>query len=98
MVFYGQLGGPAEITPLDLMLRTLTLIGCGSSPADYRRGDRPPTGWLARLDRARADILNRLTTGRIRPLIDSVLPLQDAARAHQRIEDREAIGKVILTP
>lgn len=98
MMFYGQLDGPAEVTPMNLMLRALTLIGCGSRPADYRRGDRPPTGWLARLDRARADILNRLATGQIRPLIDSVLPLHDAAAAHQHIEDRAAIGKVILIP
>jgi NADPH:quinone reductase-like Zn-dependent oxidoreductase len=98
MVFYGQLAGPAEITPLDLMLRTLTLIGCGSSPADYRSGDRPATGWLARLDHARAAVLDRLAAGQIRPVIDCTLPLSEAQQAHQRIENREAIGKIILIP
>jgi NADPH2:quinone reductase len=98
MVYYGQLSGPAEITPMDLMLRALTLIGCGSSPADYRRRDRPPTSWLAQLDKARADVLRRLADGGIRPIVDCVLPLSEAAAAHRRMEDREAMGKVILVP
>lgn len=89
---------PAAITPFDLMVRSLALIGCGTSPADYRRGDRPPTGWLARLDRARTKILDRLVDGTITPLIDNVFPLEHAAHAHRRVENREATGKVILHP
>jgi NADPH:quinone reductase len=98
VVFYGQLDGPAEIKPFDLMIRSLTLIGCGSSPADYRAGKRPPGGWLVKMDRARGEILQRLAEGLLRPLVDSVMPLADAAAAHHRIEDREAIGKVVLMP
>jgi NADPH:quinone reductase len=80
------------------MIRSLTLIGCGSSPADYRAGKRPPGGWLVKMDRARGEILQRLAEGLLRPLVDSVMPLADAAAAHHRIEDREAIGKVVLMP
>lgn len=98
MVYYGQLAGPAEVTPTDLMLRALTLIGCGSRPGDYHAGQPSTTGWLARLGEARATVLDRLSNGQIRALIDCVLPLPEAADAHRRIETREAIGKIILVP
>jgi NADPH:quinone reductase-like Zn-dependent oxidoreductase len=98
MVYYGQLAGPADIAPADLMLRALTIVGCGSRPGDYLDGRKSANGWLLRLDRMRGAALDRLGTRRIRPLVDCVLPLPDAAQGHRRIEDREAIGKVILTP
>jgi NADPH:quinone reductase-like Zn-dependent oxidoreductase len=34
--------------------------------------------------------------GRIRPVIDSVFPLADAARAHARMESSRHIGKIVL--
>jgi NADPH2:quinone reductase len=43
-------------------------------------------------------ILARLAQGSTRALVDSVLPLADAAKAHQRIDDRSAIGKIVLMP
>lgn len=36
--------------------------------------------------------------GRVRPVIDSVLPLAEAAEAHRRVRDGEVVGKVLLTP
>jgi len=44
------------------------------------------------------DALRPIFEGRIRPVIDSVLPLADVAAAHLRIEQRAAFGKIILTP
>lgn len=44
------------------------------------------------------DALRPIFEGRIRPIIDSVLPLSDVAAAHQRIEQRAAFGKIILKP
>jgi len=34
--------------------------------------------------------------GRLRPLIDSVFPLSEVARAHQRMEANENLGKIVL--
>jgi NADPH:quinone reductase-like Zn-dependent oxidoreductase len=34
--------------------------------------------------------------GRLRPVIDEVLPLPDAAAAHERLEAREQFGKIVL--
>jgi len=34
--------------------------------------------------------------GRLQPLVDSVFPLSDVARAHQRMEANENLGKIVL--
>jgi NADPH:quinone reductase-like Zn-dependent oxidoreductase len=47
-------------------------------------------------DRELRDVLRLLFAGRIRPQIDAVLPLREAAEAHRRLESREACGKLIL--
>jgi NADPH:quinone reductase-like Zn-dependent oxidoreductase len=36
--------------------------------------------------------------GRIRPHVDSTFPLERAAEAHRRIQDRRNVGKVVLVP
>jgi NADPH2:quinone reductase len=44
------------------------------------------------------DLIAKLATGAIRPLIHARLPLKDARRAHEMIEAREVIGKILLKP
>ena len=39
-----------------------------------------------------------LVQGKLVPVIDSVMPLKDAADAHRRIEARKTFGKVVLIP
>jgi NADPH:quinone reductase-like Zn-dependent oxidoreductase len=36
--------------------------------------------------------------GQLRPVIDSTLPLEAAAEAHRRFDERTAMGKIILKP
>ena len=36
--------------------------------------------------------------GKLKVLIDKVLPLQEARRAHEIVEERSGVGKVVLTP
>jgi NADPH2:quinone reductase len=43
-------------------------------------------------------LIEHLATGDIRPLIHARLPLKDARRAHEMLEAREVIGKVVLKP
>ncbi len=38
-----------------------------------------------------------LAEGRCKPLIDSVFPLADAAKAHERMESSAHVGKIVLT-
>ena len=35
---------------------------------------------------------------RLRPVIDTVMPLRDAALAHERMEKAEHFGKIVLAP
>jgi tumor protein p53-inducible protein 3 len=37
-----------------------------------------------------------LADGRLRPLVDSVFPLSDVARAHERMEANQNLGKIVL--
>lgn len=44
------------------------------------------------------EILEHIRAGRLRPIVHKVLPLSQAADAHRILEDRQAFGKVVLTP
>jgi NADPH2:quinone reductase len=83
---YGFLSGPPELTPMELLHRGLTLTGCGG-PA-----------WLEQVMATRAEVMQMALDGQLKPVIDSQMPLTDAARAHQKFDNREAIGKIILIP
>lgn len=41
--------------------------------------------------------LPRFERGELRPVVDTVLPLREAAAAHRRMEANENIGKIVLT-
>ena len=43
-------------------------------------------------------LLDLIQEGRIKPVIDEVLPLEHAVEGLRRIEDREVFGKVIIAP
>lgn len=43
-------------------------------------------------------LLNMVQTGKLKPVIDRVLPLTEAAEALRLLEEREVIGKVIVEP
>ena len=43
-------------------------------------------------------VLNHVAAGRLRPIVDRVLPLAQAAEAHGVLERREAFGKIVLVP
>jgi NADPH2:quinone reductase len=49
-----------------------------------------------RLMAAITDLRKLVSEHDIRPIIDKVFPLEDVAKAHQRLESRQSIGKVLL--
>jgi len=45
-----------------------------------------------------AALLQLIAEGRLEPLIDRILPLEEADEAERLLEDREVVGKVLLKP
>jgi NADPH:quinone reductase-like Zn-dependent oxidoreductase len=44
----------------------------------------------------RAQVWPLIEAGRVRPVIDQVLPMAEAARAHELLEGSGHIGKILL--
>jgi len=53
--------------------------------------------WMGRRDELAA-VLEHVRSGALKPVVDQVLPLAEARRAHERIEAREHFGKMVLVP
>ena len=72
----------------------------GQPPADLQRlfvrqlptsSARPPPAW-----RNAASLMRVVAQGRLRPVIDSVYPFDDALAAFDRLERGEQFGKIVL--
>lgn len=90
LVQIGMMGGSrAEISLRTLLLRRLTITG-----STLRVRTPEEKGAIAAaLER---EVWPLLAAGTIRPVIDSVLPLGEAAEAHRRLESGQVIGKLVL--
>jgi len=89
IVIYGMASGPADpIVPNSLMTRALTISG-GSLPNYLLTREE--------LLRRAGDVLEGIREGWLRLRIDRILPLAQAAEAHRLFENRQTIGKVLLS-
>ena len=88
LAFQGRLvtagGHGGGNVPLDVKYLYLNVITIFGNPIDT-----PDNFKLA---------LKLAAEGKLKVLIDKVLPLKDARRAHEIVEQRSGIGKVVLTP
>lgn len=83
-------GSSAKVDFMRLMLKRITLSG---STLRAR-----PVAVKARIARALEEkVWPLLAAGKIKPVIDSVYPLPEAAAAHRRMESNEHRGKIVLT-
>ncbi len=57
---------------------------------------RPLADKIAITEAFERETLPLLADGRLRPVIDSVVPIAEAARAHARMEANANFGKIIL--
>ncbi|MEO5617824.1 MAG: zinc-binding dehydrogenase [Candidatus Eisenbacteria bacterium] len=44
------------------------------------------------------EVLRFVRDGRLKPVVDEVIPLAEARRAHEKLEARQAFGKLVLVP
>ena len=75
--------------------------GGGTVPLDVNRLYQNQLAIIGAVGENKDDVrlsLQAAAEGRFKALIDCVLPLSQAARAHEIVEDRSGIGKVILDP
>ncbi len=101
-----HVGGPVFEGAVQALARDGRLVTCGATIGSragldlnllFGRHLSLLGSWMGR----RADLLEALAglrDGRLRPVVDSVLPLAEARRAHERIAAREHFGKVVLVP
>lgn len=82
-------GAKAEVLIPRIMMRRLTLTGSTLRPRS--------AGFKALLvDELRRTVWPMVTDGDLRPAMDRIFPLNEAAQAHARMEAREHIGKIVL--
>lgn len=53
--------------------------------------------WMGRRSEL-VEVLKFVRDGRLKPVVDEVLPLADARRAHEKLEARGSFGKLVLVP
>ena len=83
-------GSKSEVDLLPVMLKRLTLTG-----STLRIRDQAFKAALAQA--LKREVWPLLDAGDVRPVINRVLPLQEAAEAHRHMESSVHIGKIVLT-
>lgn len=105
-VVFEHVGGPVIEQAIAALARNGRLVTCGATAGNkvtldvnllFGRHLSIMGSWMGR----RAELVEALKfvrDGRLKPVVDSVMPLKDARRAHERIEAREHFGKIVLVP
>jgi len=90
IVNVGRLGGPRATVDLDqLAFRRLRLQGTTFS---IRSAEERADVYAA----VTRDALPTVVDGRVRPVVDTVVPFADAQQAAERMRSNEAVGKIVL--
>ena len=99
-------GGDTWVPSLRCLKRGGKLLVCGAT-AGYDPKEDLRYVWSFELqiigsnsfyDDDLAALMTLIAAGKIKPVIDKVLPLEDAREGLRLIADREVIGKVVVTP
>jgi NADPH:quinone reductase len=92
IIVIGVMGGPKATLDLGQVLRLRAqVIGTVLRP-------RPLEEKIRATQEFGRDVLPLLASGRVRPVVDTVLPLDRAREAHERLERNESFGKLVLAP
>ena len=84
-----QAGPKATIDLARVMTRRLTITGSTLRPRGVAEKG-------ALLEAVRRQVWPMIAEGRVRPVIDAVFPLAEAADAHRRLESGVHVGKIVL--
>jgi len=101
-----HVGGPVFEAAVSALARDGRLVTCGDTIGNrvtldldllFGRHLTLLGSWMGR----RSDLnaaLKHIATGALKPVVDSVMPLAEARGAHERLEARDAFGKLVLVP
>ena len=90
IVVIGTMGGAKPALDLGLLMRTRgSVIGTVLRP-------RPLEEKIAATQAFARDVLPLVVQGKVRPVVDAVLPAAQAREAHERMERNESFGKLVL--
>jgi NADPH:quinone reductase-like Zn-dependent oxidoreductase len=101
-----HVGGPVFENAIGALARNGRLVTCGATAGGtvtldlnllFGRHLALLGSWMGERSEM-LQVLRFVRDGRLKPVVDSVMPLAEARRAHERIEAREHFGKVVLTP
>jgi NADPH:quinone reductase-like Zn-dependent oxidoreductase len=105
-VVFEHVGGPVFEAAVRALARDGRLVTCGDTIGNkvtldldllFGRHLSLLGSWMGR----RSDLneaLKHVAAGTLKPVVDSVLPLAEARRAHERLEARDTFGKLVLVP
>jgi NADPH:quinone reductase-like Zn-dependent oxidoreductase len=99
-------GGETWVPSLRCLKRGGKLLVCGATAAYDPKEDLryiwtfeiKVIGSNSFYDENLSALMDMIAAGRMKPLIDRVLPLEEAAEGLRLIAEREVIGKVVVTP
>jgi putative PIG3 family NAD(P)H quinone oxidoreductase len=92
VVVIGTMGGPKAQVDLGALMRLRgSVIGTVLRP-------RPLDEKIAATQAFARDVLPLVAAGRVKPVVDEVLPMARAREAHERMERNESFGKLVLVP
>jgi len=105
-VVFEHVGGPVFERAVSALARNGRLVTCGATAGGtvsldlnllFGRHLALLGSWMGRRSEL-IEVLKFVRDGRLKPIVDSVMPLAEARAAHERIEARQQFGKVVLVP
>jgi putative PIG3 family NAD(P)H quinone oxidoreductase len=90
IVVIGTMGGPKAQLDLGLLMRVR-----GSITGTVLR-PRPLEEKIAATQAFGRDVLPLIAAGRVKPVVDALLPAARAREAHERMEKNDSFGKIVL--
>jgi putative PIG3 family NAD(P)H quinone oxidoreductase len=90
IVVIGTMGGPRATVDLGLLMRARgSIVGTVLRP-------RPLEEKIRATQEFARDVLPLLASGKVKPVVDAVLPVDRVREAHERMEKNDSFGKLVL--
>jgi NADPH:quinone reductase-like Zn-dependent oxidoreductase len=105
-VVFEHVGGRVFEAAVSALARDGRLVTCGATTGGkvtldvnllFGRHLTLLGSWMGRRSDLN-EVLKHVASGALQPVVDSVLPLAEARRAHERLEARDTFGKLVLVP